>query len=151
MIITFCGHSDFIKTTEYEQKMLALLEENVGDQKADFYLGGYGKFDSFAYDCCKKYQETHPRISLIFVTPYLNRKGQNDPLEHNGKRYDAILYPEIEDKPLKFAIYHRNRWMVEKADCVICGIERGYGGAYTTYRYAKSKTKPVFNIVDKTL
>ena len=149
MIITFCGHSEFVKTAEYERIFLDLLIETVGDRKAYFYLGGYGDFDSFAYDCCKKYQETHPDVSLVFVTPYLNIRNQHDPLEYQGNRYDTILYPGIEDKPLKFAIYHRNRWMVEKADCVICGIEHSWGGAYTTYRYAKTKGKRVFNIVGK--
>jgi hypothetical protein len=33
---------------KFAQKMLSLLAERVGDQKADFYLGGYGNFDSFA-------------------------------------------------------------------------------------------------------
>ncbi len=37
MIITFCGHSQFIRTEEYEQKILAFLEEKVGDNPADFY------------------------------------------------------------------------------------------------------------------
>ncbi len=27
MIITFCGHAQFCKTAEYEQKVLAFLEE----------------------------------------------------------------------------------------------------------------------------
>ena len=71
MIVTFCGHSDFTKSAEYEEKILAFLEEKVGDRSADMYLGGYGAFDSFAYECCKKYKTTHPQISLVFVTPYL--------------------------------------------------------------------------------
>ena len=49
MIITFCGHSAFRGTEEYEQKILDLLKEKVGDSAADMYLGGYGGFDRFAY------------------------------------------------------------------------------------------------------
>lgn len=71
MIVTFCGHAHFSKSEEYEQQILAFLEEKVGDQPADMYLGGYGSFDSFAYDCCKKYKATHPNISLVFIAPYL--------------------------------------------------------------------------------
>ena len=76
MIITFCGHAQFRKSGEYEQKILGFLEETVGDQPAEMYLGGYGEFDNFAYDCCKKYKETHPKVSLIFVTPYLTVEYQ---------------------------------------------------------------------------
>ncbi len=64
MIVTFCGHSQFHRTEEYKQKILAFLEEKIGDKFADMYLGGYGGFDDFAYDCCKKCKETHPNISI---------------------------------------------------------------------------------------
>ena len=49
MIVTFCGHAQFHKAEEYEQILLAFLEEKIGDQAADMYLGGYGGFDSFAH------------------------------------------------------------------------------------------------------
>ena len=42
MIITFLGHAQFPYATNYEQTMLAFLEETVGDQPVDMYLGGYG-------------------------------------------------------------------------------------------------------------
>ena len=148
MIVTFCGHADFLKQAEYEEQMLDFLTVNIGNQAADFYLGGYGNFDDFAYDCCRKYQKTHPKVSLVFVTPYLIVKKSNDPLEHCGRRYDAVLYPEIENKPMKFAIYYRNRWMVDKADYLICGIEHSWGGAYTTYQYAKSQGKTIWNVLE---
>ena len=78
MIITFCGHAQFQRSEECEKKLLTFLEEKVGDSSADIYLGGYGNFDAFAYGCCKKYQESHPNISLVFVTPYLsNNHFQN--------------------------------------------------------------------------
>ena len=61
MIVTFCGHAEFLKTKEYEEKIIAFLEEKVGDRLADMYLGGYGSFDDFAYSCCVKYKKTHPK------------------------------------------------------------------------------------------
>lgn len=146
MIITFCGHAQFQRTPEYEQEVWNFLEEKVGSQPADIYLGGYGEFDSFAYDCCKKYQKSHPYISLVFVTPYLTAEYQRNHLEDLKKRYDSILYPEIEDKPLKFAITYRNKYMVEKADYVIAYIDHDWGGAYTTYKHAKRKNKPILNL-----
>ena len=149
MIITFCGHSQFTRTEEYEQKILAFLEEKVGDKSADFYLGGYGSFDAFAYDCCKKYKATHPDVSLIFITPYMTVEYQKNHLDYQKKRYDDIIYPEIEDKPPRFAITYRNRWMVEQADYVICGITHDWGGAYKTYQYAKRKKKNIYNVTDK--
>ncbi len=151
MIVTFCGHARFNKTDEYEQKILDFLKNNIGDNPADMYLGGYGEFDNFAYKCCQKYKKNHPNISLVFVTPYLTLEYQKNHLEYLKAQYDFIVYPEIEDKPSRFAISYRNKWMVERADYVICYIERAWGGAYKTYQHAKIRKKPIINISDKNI
>ena len=146
MIITFFGHSDFIGTKEYEEKLLPFLEKNVGDAPVQMYLGGYGGFDEFAYSCCKRYKENHPKASLVFVTPYITLEYQKKHLERLKSLYDIILYPEIEDKPKRFAIYYRNKFMVESADFVITYVVHRYGGAYTAYNLAKRCEKNIFNL-----
>ena len=146
MIVTFCGHAHFSKSEKYEQQILAFLEEKVGDQPADMYLGDYGSFDSFAYDCCKKYKETHPYISLVFITPYLTIDYQKNHLAYKKTRYDSILYPEIEGKPKRYAITYRNKYMVEVADYVVAYVSHDWGGAYKTYKYAQRKGKKIFNL-----
>lgn len=148
MIITFCGHAQFSKSEEYEKKILDFLEAKVGEQFADMYLGGYGDFDSFAYDCCKKYKKTHPNISLVFVTPYLTIDYQRNHLQYRKMCYDLIVYPEIEDKPKRYAITYRNKFMVEKADYVVAYVSRDWGGAYAMYKYAKRKSKEIFNLAN---
>ena len=57
MIITFCGHSDFKRSYNYEQKILSLLQDKIGDSQSELYFGGYGNFDAFAYECGKKYKQ----------------------------------------------------------------------------------------------
>ena len=146
MIITFCGHAQFAKTKEYERKILDFLERHIGNSPADCYLGDYGEFDHFAYDCCKKYKASHPDVSLILITPYITAPNQHNRLTSQKQLYDGIIYPSLENKPLKFAISYRNRWMVEQADAVICGISHPWGGAYQTYQHAKRKGKPIFNV-----
>ncbi len=146
MTITFCGHSNFHGNAEYEQKIISILEKNVGNSPADIYLGGYGNFDAFAYSCCKKYKQTHPKISLVFTTPYITPQYQKNHLEYEKTRYDSIVYPEIEDKPPKFAITYRNRYMVDSADLVIAYITHNTGGAYATYHYAEKRGKSIINI-----
>ena len=148
MIITFCGHSQFIKKEEHEQRILKFFEDKIGDNPADLYLGGYGNFDKFAYYCGKKYKATHPKVSLIFVTPYLNVKNEYQQSVCKKNMYDLIIYPEIEDKPLKFAISYRNKYMVEKADYVIAYIDHEWGGAYQTYKHAKRKHKEILNLAN---
>lgn len=146
MIITFFGHSDFIGTKEYEEKLLSVLEKAVGNKPAQMYLGGYGGFDEFAYSCCKRYKENHPKALLVFVTPYITLEYQKNHLERLKSLYDVILYPEIEDKPKRFAIYYRNKFMVESANFVITYVVHRYGGAYTAYNLVKRCGKNIFNL-----
>lgn len=146
LIVSFCGHAHFFKSEEHERKILSFLEEKIGDQPADMYLGGYGGFDSFAYECCKKYKETHPNISLVLVTPYITIDYQRNHLRYEEVMYDSIIYPEIEDKPKRYAIIYRNKYMVEKADYVVAYVSHDWGGAYATYKHAKRKGKAIFNL-----
>ncbi len=148
MIITFCGHSNFVKTAEHEKRLINFFEEKIGENPAEMYLGGYGGFDDFAYSCCKKYKEKNPNISLVFITPYMTLEYQKNRLEYKKTKYDYIVYPEIEDKPLKFAITYRNRFMVEKADFIVAYVAHTYSGAYQTYKYAKGKGKEIFNLAE---
>ena len=62
------------------------------------------------------------------------------------EEYDLIIYPEIEEKPRKYAITYRNKYMIEKSDCVVAYVERSFGGAYSTYKYAKRMGKEIFNL-----
>ena len=149
MIITFCGHSQYTESAEDEHKILSLLTEIVGDEYAELYLGDYGSFDNFALKCGRKYQKSHPNIKLIFITPYITPNFQKNRLKHKKDLYDDILYPELENVPLKFAISHRNKWMVEQADHIIAYIDHPFGGAYQTYKHAKYKKKRTFNIAGK--
>lgn len=50
------------------------------------------------------------------------------------KEYDEILYPELEQTPLKFAISKRNEWMVKHADYVFAYVNTHYGGAYNALK-----------------
>ena len=142
MIITFCGHSQYTETKQDEEKIISFLSQTVGDRPAELFLGGYGSFDAFALKCGKKYQKTHPNTKLIFVTPYISANVRKDV-------YDGIIYPSLEKSPPKFAISHRNKWMVEQADFVIAYIDHSWGGAYQTYKHAKRKSKPLLNLTGK--
>lgn len=145
MIITFCGHSDYLEHKEDEERLLSLLEIIANGQHVDFYLGGYGKFDAFAKNCAEKFKNTHNDAKIIFVTPYLN-KWLDDRREYLEKEYDEILYPELEQMPLKFAISKRNEWMVKQADYVFAYVNTHYGGAYNALLYAAKHNKPYMNL-----
>lgn len=144
MTVTFCGHSDFVPSTAMEARLLSVLASQIGDSPAELLLGGYGNFDRFAFRCGKIFQQTHPSVSLIYVTPYMVTERQTSV----GAEYDGIVYPPLEHIPPRYAILHRNRYMVERADLVIACITRSRGGAYQTYLHARRKGKTMINLAD---
>jgi uncharacterized phage-like protein YoqJ len=142
MIIIFFGHSDFVKTSELEEKMMSVLQSLVADEPAELFFGGYGSFDRFALECGKKYKREHPNVKLSLVVPYLNREFDN------SEGCDEIIYPPLEDTPPRFAISKRNQWMVEQADSIVAYVNRSVGGAFKALQYARRKNKPITNLAE---
>ena len=145
MIVAFFGHADYVPTVADEEALLSLLSEVVGDAPCELFLGEYGAFDRFAYRCAQKYKRHHAGVRLIFVTPYPLEAPRGEVEEC----FDGILYPAIEDVPKRYAIVHRNRFMVEKADALIFYVRRHTGGAYKAYRYALSLQKVVYHLANE--
>ncbi len=145
MIITFCGHSNYIGNSRDEECLLNYFEKVIKENEVDFYFGGYGGFDRFALSCAKKYKKTHKNANLIFIAPYLGN-WLNSRKEFLESSYDMIIYPDIENVPKKFAIIKRNQWMVNHADYLFAYVRTHYGGAYKTLLYAHKHKKRYTNL-----
>ncbi len=151
MIIAFCGHAKYKKSLEDEKKILEILEKRIGNTPCEFFLGEYGDFDCFAYECVKKFKKNHPDIMLVFITPYLSVEYKKNYDEYKKDRFDLIIYPELENVPRRYAISYRNRWIADHANIIIAYIDHEYGGAYTMYKYAKRKNKEIYNIAQRNI
>ncbi|MGN0797493.1 MAG: hypothetical protein ACI4M5_04725 [Christensenellales bacterium] len=148
MIITFCGHSDFLPALVDKTKVLKLINEVANGERVEFFLGGYGGFDLFAMQCAKTFKEINPKSKIVFVTPYLHKNYTKLNLKNN---YDEIIYPNLESVPLRLAIVKRNQWMVDRADIVIAYVDHKWGGAYKTYAYAIKRRKKIYNFAENIL
>ncbi len=148
MIITFCGHSQIAQDDCLFERTLSAIMQSVKEEVVCFYLGGYGDFDNIALRACKKYKESHPTVRIVFVTPYLSQRYLKN-REVVLKRYDEVVFPEIENVLPRFAILKRNEWMVKKADFVIAYVNYGWGGAANTLAYAFKQKKPFLNLGQK--
>ena len=145
MKIAFFGHADFIPTPEIEKRLYDILKEETKGETVEFWFGGYGDFDSFAYAVVNKYFKGE-KIAKIFITPYITEGYQKNQIEYIKDRYDLIIYPELESTPYRYAISKRNSWMAENCDIVICYVKYSYGGAYKAVKYASRKGKRIINI-----
>lgn len=136
MIVTFCGHSDAPQTAELKLWLTERVESLIQSGATQFLLGGYGSFDRLAACVVWELKQQHPGIESILVLPYLDRRVDTT-------RYDGTVYPPLEKVPKRYAISHRNRWMVENADVVVACVCHGWGGAATTLEYAERKRKRI--------
>lgn len=142
MIVTFCGHAQISQSEKIEKWLYDVTQKLIEQGATTFYLGGYGAFDSLAASVLREQKKRYPQIELILVLAYLNTG-------RNTSGYDGTVYPPLETVPRRFAISHRNRWMVESADVVVAYVLRDWGGAAETLRCAKQKKKQIISYRDE--
>ena len=140
MIVTFCGHAQISQSEKIEKWLYAVTQKLIEQGATTFYLGGYGAFDLLAASVLRA--QKNPQIELILVLAYLNTG-------RNTSGYDSTVYPPLETTPRRFAISHRNRWMVEASDVVVAYVLHDWGGAATTLRCAKQKKKQIISYRDE--
>lgn len=140
MLVTFCGHSTVSNPAAIAATLKTVIEDLIAEGATEFYLGGYGEFDSLAARAVRDAKETHPDIRSTLVIPYMDR-------EFNPSLYDGSVYPPLESVPRRFAISKRNEWLIEQADVVVSGVTHDWGGAATTLKYAQRKKKRIVSVV----
>ena len=146
MIVTFCGHRDFVETAEAENQLTMFLEKYARENvRLVCYNGGYGNFDYFAAKCVQRMQEQYSNIRNCLVLPYIDQPFLQR-IEIFKNHFDETIYPPLESVPRKYAIIRRNEWMVDSADIVIAYVTYSWGGAARTLEYAKRKNKNIILI-----
>ncbi len=146
MIVTFCGHRDFVETAEAENQLTMFLEKYARENvRLVCYNGGYGNFDYFAAKCVQRMQEQYSNIRNCLVLPYIDQPFL-ERIEIFKNHFDETIYPLLESVPRKYAIIRRNEWMVDSADIVIAYVTYSWGGAARTLEYAKRKNKNIILI-----
>ena len=150
MIITFIGHRSVYRCGDLKNYLKDILRKYIkGEEKVDFYCGGYGDFDRICACVCRELKKEYESIEVIYVTPYVDLSAQAKIKEmHREGLCDTSIYPPIENTPPRLAIIKRNEWMMTNTDLVIAYVERSYGGAYNSLRVAKRRKKKIINIYE---
>lgn len=141
---TFCGHKDVSPTV---RPVLRKAVENliVESSVTSFYVGNHGRFDSMVLGVLRELKEIYPQISYNVVLAYIPEKKA----EYSSYDEGETLYPDgLENAPLRFAINHRNKWMVEHSDYLIAYVNRNFGGAAQTLEHAKRKKLSIIQLND---
>ena len=136
MIVTFCGHRDIRDYDRLQIWLTQCIEQLILEGATEFYLGGYGSFDSMAKAVVWELKKNYPMIRSILILPYLDKRQETS-------QYDESIYPPLETVPKRYCILRRNEWMVQKADIVVAYVYHNWGGAATMLEYARRKKKRI--------
>ena len=136
MKVTFCGHSDVSNPKEVRAWLYEKVEQLIQLDADMFLLGGYGAIDRMAASVVWDLKQKYPQIQSVLVKPYLDR-------EMDESKYDWTVYPGLETVPRRYAISHRNRYMVDEANFVVAYVLHSWGGAAQTLEYANQKKKSI--------
>ena len=137
---TFFGHktcpSSIVSALE------TLLEKLILQEQANtFYVGNQGQFDVHVYYVLQKLKKKYPYIQYSIVLAYLPKKPTTALCAEN------TVFPErLETVPPRYAIQHRNEWMLQTAEIVICYVEHTWGGAAQFMKKAIKQNKTVYNL-----
>ena len=130
--VTFFGHRDTPK--EIEPALRLTLTDLIENKNATvFYVGNHGKFDAMVRRQLEDLSKIYP-IKYYVVLAYMPSK--NDTPDER-----SILTEGIETVPRRFAINHRNKWMLTKSDIVVTYVTRNFGGAWEFEHMAEKAQK----------
>ena len=151
--VAFFGHRYISNQSLIEERLQAYIEMLLREKEyVTFLVGRNGEFDQYAASAVLRAKKNlrDDNSSLILVLPYMTADCMNNK-NGNTQYYDEIEVSHNAEKAHpKSAIQIRNREMVDRADLILCYIERNQGGAFTTIRYAQNQNKNIVNLAEGT-
>ena len=144
--VCFFGHREIDNLFEVKEK----LEEQIrslleSKEYVEFLVGRNGEFDQLVSSTVRRVKRNYrdDNSTLVLVLPYLTAEYENNHQSFH-EYYDEIeICRDAAGGHYKSAIQMRSREMVDRADLVLCCIERKSGGAYQTVLYAKKHNKQI--------
>ena len=140
---TFFGHRDC--PSSIKEKLYKEIEQLISHHGVDtFYIGTQGSFDRMTYAVLVDLRKRYQHMKIYRVLAYMPRLS--DIAQDRSVLDDTILPEGIEKVHPRYAIPHRNNWMIDHSDYVIAYITHTFGGAYQAVERAKKKGKIMIQI-----
>lgn len=150
--VAFFGHRYIDNPFKIEERLEEHIRKLLSQHEyVDFLVGRNGDFDQYASSAVlrirKQYRDDNN--SLVLVLPYATAEYLNNQESYEDYYSEVEISDEASKAHPKSAIQIRNREMVDRADLILCCIERKEGGAWQTVQYAKRQGKKVINLAEK--
>ena len=146
LTVAFFGHRQTENFAEVESKLEQTVTELLrGETFVEFLVGRNGEFDTLAASVVRRVVKRMDtaNASLTLVLPYSTAEflsNEKSFLDY----YDTVEICEQSAKAhYRSAITVRNRYMADRADIIICCIQRKSGGAWAAVSYALRQGKRI--------
>lgn len=147
--VAFFGHRTIDDHYRTADKLDDIVRQLIHEHEyVDFLVGKNGEFDQLAASAVIRARKNirDDNSSLVLVLPYATADYLKNAEYYEDYYTDIeVSYAASKAHP-KAAIQIRNREMVDRADIIICCLERESGGAFQTIRYAQEQDKKIINI-----
>ena len=137
----FFGHRNF-DYRPYEDKIRSTVVDLINRGVTEFYNGYRGNFDETCARIVRELQAQYPQIKNIMVLSYVPNEKFVKP-----DVFDETVYLLEKRVPLKYAISHTNKRLVQTVDYIVSGVVRNWGGAKSACDYAEYLYRTIFYIV----
>ena len=150
--VAFFGHryvDDILKVERLLEKQIReIIDEN---EYVEFLVGRNGGFDQCASSTVLRVRKIHrdDNSALVLVLPYPSAEYINNEKSFHDYYDDVEISYAASIAHPKSAILIRNREMIDRADLVICYVERARGGAWRAAEYAAKRGKKVINLANE--
>lgn len=147
--VAFFGHRSIDNSSLIVDRLDKIINGLIREKTyVEFLVGRNGEFDQYVSSAIIRAKRKYRNDNSfhVLVLPYATAEYLN-----NAPSF-AAYYDEIEicgesaHAHFKSAIQIRNRKIVDRADLIICCIDRELGGAYQTVRYAQKQKKKIINL-----
>ena len=140
---TFFGHRD--SPSSIRGVLSAEIEQLINEKDVNtFYVGTQGSFDRMAYAALVDLRKQYQHMKIYRVLAYMPKLS--DIAQDRSVLDDTILPEGIEKVHPRYAIPHRNNWMIDHSEYVIAYVTHTFGGAYQSVERAKKKGIEIIGI-----
>ena len=150
--VAFFGHryvDDILKVERLLEKQIReIIDEN---EYVEFLVGRNGDFDRCVSSTVLRVRKNHrdDNSAHVLVLPYLTAEYINNEKSFRDYYTDVEISYAASIAHPKSAIQIRNREIIDRADLVVCYVERAKGGAWRAAEYAAKRGKKVINLANE--
>lgn len=139
---TFFGHRDCPESIK--PKLRATLVHFIEHLRIhQFYVGRQGAFDALVLSVLQELTEKYPYIRYEIVLERLPGKRASNPTLD----FSHTIFPEeLANVPPRWAIAHRNAWMLRHSDYVVAYVSHSWGSAAQMIAQTVHQKKILLNL-----